>query len=189
MSLSDLGELVLDLVNTVDVEEGTDNLRTPEDLARWVATRELPGGAGTEPLDVVADDLRLAIDLRDGLREVLGASVSVDPDPRAVDRANSALRRLPLHTVIGSPAPGGAPPVPLVAEPAASPARRALAAVAVAWTQLVILGESTRLKRCPESTCGWCFWDSTKARNRRWCAMRVCGNRAKTRAYAARRRA
>jgi len=30
--------------------------------------------------------------------------------------------------------------------------------------------------------CGWLFFDATKNSRRRWCEMRVCGNRAKVRA-------
>ncbi|GAA0393839.1 hypothetical protein GCM10010357_13330 [Streptomyces luteireticuli] len=52
--------------------------------------------------------------------------------------------------------------------------------------ELVVTGESTRLKRCAEQACAWVFWDVSKNRSRRWCSMRVCGNRAKARRYAAR---
>ncbi|MBX6384017.1 MAG: CGNR zinc finger domain-containing protein, partial [Microbispora sp.] len=50
-------------------------------------------------------------------------------------------------------------------------------------------GTWSRLKVCAESTCQWAFIDSSKNRSRSWCSMRVCGNRAKTRAYRARRQA
>ncbi|HVI75944.1 MAG TPA: CGNR zinc finger domain-containing protein, partial [Anaeromyxobacteraceae bacterium] len=31
--------------------------------------------------------------------------------------------------------------------------------------------------------CGWLFLDRTKARSRRWCSMKDCGNRAKARRH------
>lgn len=37
--------------------------------------------------------------------------------------------------------------------------------------------------------CGWLFIDTSKNKRRRWCDMRVCGNRAKARRYQQRRRA
>src|SRR6202043_3183266 len=39
-----------------------------------------------------------------------------------------------------------------------------------------------RTKRCAGQECGWLFFDTTKNNRRRWCEMRVCGNRAKVRA-------
>jgi predicted RNA-binding Zn ribbon-like protein len=36
--------------------------------------------------------------------------------------------------------------------------------------------------------CGWLFMDTTKARTRRWCSMKDCGNRAKARRHYARAR-
>jgi predicted RNA-binding Zn ribbon-like protein len=39
-----------------------------------------------------------------------------------------------------------------------------------------------RTRRCAGQECGWLFFDTTKNNRRRWCDMRVCGNRAKVRA-------
>jgi predicted RNA-binding Zn ribbon-like protein len=49
-------------------------------------------------------------------------------------------------------------------------------------------GTWSRLKVCSSDTCQWAFYDRSKNRSGRWCSMRVCGNRTKTRAYRARRR-
>jgi predicted RNA-binding Zn ribbon-like protein len=45
-----------------------------------------------------------------------------------------------------------------------------------------------RTKRCAGQECGWLFFDTTKNNRRRWCEMRVCGNRAKVRAARQRQR-
>jgi predicted RNA-binding Zn ribbon-like protein len=45
-----------------------------------------------------------------------------------------------------------------------------------------------RTKRCAGQECGWLFFDTTKNNRRRWCEMRVCGNRAKVRAARERQR-
>ena len=42
------------------------------------------------------------------------------------------------------------------------------------------------VRRCPGQSCGWLFLDPSG--RRRWCSMATCGNRAKGRAHAARRR-
>lgn len=63
-----------------------------------------------------------------------------------------------------------------------------LATLAISWSELVTTGDAARLKRCAEHTCGWVFWDVSKNRSRRWCSMKVCGNRNKSRSYASRQR-
>lgn len=44
-----------------------------------------------------------------------------------------------------------------------------------------------QVRECAAGTCGWLFLDRSKNGSRRWCDMRVCGNRAKVRRF--RRRA
>jgi predicted RNA-binding Zn ribbon-like protein len=44
------------------------------------------------------------------------------------------------------------------------------------------------MKACAADDCQWAFYDSSKNRSRTWCSMDVCGHRAKTRAYRARRK-
>ena len=48
-------------------------------------------------------------------------------------------------------------------------------------------GEWDRLKVCLSDECLWAFYDRSRNRSRHWCSMDVCGNRAKTRAYRAKR--
>jgi predicted RNA-binding Zn ribbon-like protein len=53
---------------------------------------------------------------------------------------------------------------------------------------LLMEKDLSRTKRCEGLECGWLFFDTTKNKRRRWCEMRVCGNRAKVRAARARKR-
>jgi predicted RNA-binding Zn ribbon-like protein len=73
------------------------------------------------------------------------------------------------------------------------PRRNAEAAVLgpITLSALTLLMEMdlTRTKRCAGLACGWMFFDTTKNKRRRWCEMRVCGNRAKVRAARTRRKA
>ena len=39
------------------------------------------------------------------------------------------------------------------------------------------------LRKCAAENCRWIFLDTTRNRSRRWCDMRVCGNRAKVRRH------
>jgi predicted RNA-binding Zn ribbon-like protein len=59
--------------------------------------------------------------------------------------------------------------------------------LAVAYTAMA--DESwERLKACRLDDCQWAFYDQSKNRSRTWCSMKVCGNRAKARAYRERQR-
>lgn len=40
-----------------------------------------------------------------------------------------------------------------------------------------------RVKVCDADGCGWVFLDTSRARTRRWCSMRTCGNRNKARRH------
>lgn len=46
----------------------------------------------------------------------------------------------------------------------------------------------SRIKQCAGEHCGWLFFDTTKNKNRRWCEMEVCGNRAKQKQFVERRK-
>lgn len=51
--------------------------------------------------------------------------------------------------------------------------------------RLVISPRLMRVRACGASDCGWWFVDDTKNRSRRWCDMKLCGNREKLRRYRA----
>ena len=47
-------------------------------------------------------------------------------------------------------------------------------------------GETARIKFCRNNNCRWLFYDATKARTRRWCSSKSCGNRERVRRSRAR---
>jgi predicted RNA-binding Zn ribbon-like protein len=55
--------------------------------------------------------------------------------------------------------------------------------VALSATDLLTSPEVHKLKACPGDGCGWLFVDTSRAGNRRWCDMELCGNRAKVRRH------
>ncbi|MBO2450908.1 CGNR zinc finger domain-containing protein [Actinomadura barringtoniae] len=168
--------LVEAFANTVDVEEASDEIATSEGLAAWLHEQGMRDAQAAIPATSHAAYLAL----RAGIRERLGAHVGDTPDEDLVAAANNVLADAPvLITVSGTL--NAAPGVPAEQEP--------LVRLAIAWSELTTTGDAARLKRCAEHTCGWVFWDVSKNRSRRWCSMKVCGNRNKTRAYAARARA
>jgi predicted RNA-binding Zn ribbon-like protein len=60
--------------------------------------------------------------------------------------------------------------------------------VARAAARLVTSPRLARVRACEAATCGWWFVDDTKNHIRRWCDMKICGNREKLRRYRAARR-
>ncbi len=54
-------------------------------------------------------------------------------------------------------------------------------------TRLITSPALTRARTCAADDCGWWFVDDTKNHSRRWCDMKVCGNREKARRFRARR--
>ena len=49
--------------------------------------------------------------------------------------------------------------------------------------RLVVSPRLARLRACAAHDCGWWFVDDTKNRSRRWCDMKICGNREKLRRF------
>jgi predicted RNA-binding Zn ribbon-like protein len=55
--------------------------------------------------------------------------------------------------------------------------------IASAASQLLTSDQTQSIRRCDAETCRWFFIDRSKNHSRRWCDMKVCGNRAKARQF------
>jgi predicted RNA-binding Zn ribbon-like protein len=166
------GELLLieQFVNTLDTEEGTDALD-----GAWPLSVEL----SSAPL--VDDDVaRLAL-FREALRAVLLSHNGVALDGDAVSQLASLGRDAAVVVGFG---PSGEPRLEAVESSGVSAViARLLAVIARADAE----GTWERLKVCPADDCLWAFYDFSRNHSRSWCDMRVCGNRAKARAFRSRR--
>jgi predicted RNA-binding Zn ribbon-like protein len=63
-----------------------------------------------------------------------------------------------------------------MAEPILRPVIRAA-------VELLTSDEILRVRTCADDSCAWLFLDTTRNRTRRWCDMKVCGNRSKVRRF------
>ncbi|MEU5363500.1 CGNR zinc finger domain-containing protein [Streptomyces sp. NPDC005925] len=153
--------LIESLVNTLDVEQGTDSLDTPEGRARF--------GLGE-------DDLPAARDLRESLRAALLAHAG-HPAHRRVTPLGDLLAHAPLRVTVDE-RDGSAALAP--ADGRSLPAR-----VALAVAEALVAGTWTRLKACELDDCLWAYYDRSPAVRGRWCSMQGCGARAKMRRYRA----
>ena len=165
--------LVQQFVNTLDIENGVEELTTPaaleETLVRIGALSAREG-----PLSDA--DLRIALEAREALRALaLGNSGIAVPDD-----AFGTLERLAraAQLTIRFDADGRAALVP-----AATGLDGALGRVLAVVHEAMTDGSWARLKGCPRDVCHWLFYDRSRNGSGKWCAMAVCGNRTNTRAY------
>lgn len=167
-------ELIRSFANTLDVDEDSDSLTTRGELTRWLHEQRLLARR-TPSSD---DDLRLARQLRSGIREAMTAHHDNGMVESADLRASTS--RLPLRMDCCGDGPH--------LEPVDIGVRGALARILVAVNQAVIGGDWSRMKVCPDDTCQWAFYDQTKNRSKSWCCN-GCGNKAKTHTYRERQKA
>jgi len=53
-------------------------------------------------------------------------------------------------------------------------------------SEILLSDQMARVRTCAVHTCRWLFLDTSKNHSRRWCNMKVCGNRMKARRFQAR---
>jgi predicted RNA-binding Zn ribbon-like protein len=169
-------ELVRRFVNTHDLDEDTDQVSTPQELERWLREAGLIGGA--RRLD--QRDLRRAHELREALRRLLLANNGAAVDERALETLNAALARASLSVRFDRE---GEPALAVTS----SGLDAAIARLASIVYEAKVDGTWPRLKACPATDCHWAFYDRSRNSSGTWCSMRVCGNRAKVRAFRERR--
>ena len=76
-----------------------------------------------------------------------------------------------------------------VSRPAAPLSDRIAAHLAMGLAELVVAGESQRVRSCASPSCRDVFVDLSRNRSRRYCDSRTCGNRLHVAAYRARKAA
>ena len=167
--------MLVDFVNTRDLEEETDSIATPEQLSAWITERtgELIGG-----LD--EDDASRVHALRESLRALLRTHNGSAIDERLLEPLREAAGRSryrPTFSATGE----------LEIAPARSDLTGFEARLLLAIERLQSQGAWPRLKACTDDDCQWAFFDTTRNRSRTWCSMEECGNREKTRRYRERR--
>ena len=55
--------------------------------------------------------------------------------------------------------------------------------IAQSATELLTSSQLRTVRMCEAPTCAWLFLDQSRNRSRRWCDMKVCGNRQKARRH------
>ena len=151
-------------------------LTHPELLSEWAVQAGLLDTA----IDVTDYDFAAAIALREAIyRIVIVRLEQRRPKPADIDLLNdcASQRQLTprLHRT-GTVSREGT-------------ASQLLATLAVDLLELLAGPDMDGVKRCANPACTRLYVDSSRARNRHWCGMSKCGNRAKVEAFRARQRA
>jgi predicted RNA-binding Zn ribbon-like protein len=185
------GHPALDLVNTLDWrfrKNGPEELlKSYDDLLRFSAqskvltssqTRRLPS-AGTRTLQR-CKELREAIAVifyarLDGHRPSAASLKTLEWYFKAV-RAQQTLRWKESRLEWDWSATKGETELPLWA-------------LAMNASELMLSESMDRVQACDNPECRWLFLDTSKNHTRRWCDMKLCGNRMKARRFKAQRRA
>ncbi len=164
--------LVQAFVNTVDLQDGPEELEDPNTLKAWLVAKSLLDDS--QPVD--ASDLKHAIALREAIRSVVGANSGSRIYPVDIATLNEAATASRLRMRFGA---DGKPRL----EPEATGVVAAMGRI-VAATYAAMEGEEwTRLKLCSSQSCRWAFYDRSKNHSSRWCTMASCGNREKARRF------
>jgi predicted RNA-binding Zn ribbon-like protein len=165
-------DLVIDFINSLDLDPLEEQLDSPRALVAWLAERDLiaPAARATQA------DLIETVGVREALRDLIGAQNELPCD---VDAATAVLDAAARNAGLAVRfADGGAR-----VEPAARGVRGALGRILAEVSDGMADGTWQRVKACRAGNCRWAFLDTAKNQSRAWCSMQSCGNREKVRAY------
>jgi predicted RNA-binding Zn ribbon-like protein len=190
----DSGCLCLDFANTKSWRPSAaphERLHDFDDLIRWGERAHLVGPAQAARLRASGRrggaGAALLREAR-SLRETLYRTFSAVADGAHADGADAARLYAGCAGLLRGTrvrARGGAltADVPAAGRPSASVERLMFWPVIWSAMRLFAAPELAHVRKCAAPDCGWLFVDATRNRSRRWCAMRVCGNRDKVRRY------
>ena len=164
--------LVQAFVNTVDLEDGPEELTDEGSLGDWLVAH----GLMTAGPPVEAGDLKHAIAVREAMRAVIGGNSGMPVYPVDLATLNEAATASRLRLRFG---PGGRARL----EPEVPGAVGALGRLVATLYWAMQSADWERLKLCGSDTCRWAFFDRSKNQSSRWCTMASCGNRAKARRF------
>ncbi len=189
----------LDFINTLDNRpsgQPTELLKRFSDVVRFCeqsgllphaeAARVIERSHGAP--NAAEQTLRSARELREALFVVFMAVVECKKIPGdSLARVNGAIQYAAQHSRL-APAKSG---FEWEFDPVASPERPfdpILWPIARAAAELLASGELALVRICSADTCQWLFLDTSKNHHRRWCSMKICGNRAKAQKFYARKK-
>lgn len=185
------GELCLDFANTVDKrpdqEHRQDHLSSYPDLLSWLIQTSSISPRKAQQVKKVRRSpgkaewvfLR-AIRLREAIYRIFSRIASGrQPAGRDLDSLNAVISRMMARMRV-VPEKGGFGWKWMVEENSLDPL---LWPIAKSAADLLTSDRLRSVRECAAEDCGWLFLDKSANQKRRWCDMKVCGNRAKARRH------
>jgi predicted RNA-binding Zn ribbon-like protein len=131
-------------------------------------------------IDVTDDDLAAALELREAIYRTVSARLEGHrPKPADVDLLNERASQPQL--------------APRLLRSGATRREgttvQLLASLAADLLDLLAGGDIENVKCCADPDCTRLYLDASRAKNRHWCGMGTCGNKAKVQAFRVRQRA
>jgi predicted RNA-binding Zn ribbon-like protein len=165
-------ELLQRFVNTYnhDFPPDWDRIGTPEKAQGWLREKRLVAPADR----IAAADAARLREMREAIRALV-----IEPGPQVANAVREAAGDAPLTVAIDETGR-------TALEPARGAVDGAVAALLGILHEAQVSGDWSRMKACRK--CEYLFFDRSKNRSAAWCAMSMCGNRSKNRAYYRRRR-
>jgi predicted RNA-binding Zn ribbon-like protein len=183
------GHPALDLVNTLDWRFGSrgaqELLTSYHDLVQFTRqSKVLANGPGASK-NAGARALKSCIELREALADILYARLDRRPSSAlARRRLERFFQEARLHqSLYWSESERLEWQLPSARSQAALP----VWALALSAADLMTSDDADRIRACDNPECRWLFLDTSKNHTRRWCDMKLCGNRMKARRFKAAR--
>jgi predicted RNA-binding Zn ribbon-like protein len=169
-------ELLQRFINSYnhDFPQEWDRIGTKEKAETWLREKRL---VATGDRISQADAARLR-ELREAIRALAIANQGRQADAAATDLVRKATRTARLRIAIDDAGRTALEPEPRGID-------GATATLLGILHEAQLCGDWARMKGCRR--CGYAFFDRSKNRSGAWCAMSICGNRMKNRAYHQRR--
>jgi len=165
-------EVVRNLINTLDVDKGTDLLESSEQLAAWLRENGLAERKAPKPTE---EDLERVHAVRAELHALAARNNSIQ-QACSTEVLDEASRRS-AYALTFDPATNSS-----VLRPTATGVDGALGRILAAVHAAMADRTWPRLKACADETCRWAYFDHSKNGCSRWCGDN-CGNRSKVKRY------
>lgn len=185
------GALCLDFVNTLDdrfLEQPKELLQHYVDLGRFAEDTRILSTLQVDRLfarstaapEEAKRALAAAIRLREAIYHVVWPIAQKKPVPRAaLYELNQFVQEAGQHAQLVEAGKGFA----WKFDDMLNDFRAPLWPIAKSAAELLVSEDLENVRACASETCQWLFLDTSKNHRRRWCDMKLCGNRAKVQRF------
>lgn len=159
-------------LNSLDRLRGLDELASPRALNDWLRRWGLAG----RDLELTDADLERVRTAREALRALVRSNHRKGHNETAAARLDRVAQQTPIRVRFAA---DGTTRLDKASDDLNGALGQILGHVAQAQAD----GSWALFKICPGKDCGRAFYDASKTHNRRWCSMKVCGGRSKSRTF------